>query len=562
MARREKKNVKNNWILKIIVVAIFLVAAIVVIKISGNYRNNDIVGKINLIINNSNVTSDLKQDVFVDENDVIYISKDDIENFFDNYIYYDEKYNQIITGSSTKIANMVVGENTATVNSAEIKLKSPVVERDNEYFIPFSELKGVYNVDIEYINNRVVVDSLNRKYQIATVAKDISVKSNPTSLSRTVDKVKSGDTVVISNREDDLVKSGWQKIRTSNGVLGYVKENNLGKINTIREDIVETAKIDGKVSLAWEYFSDYGEAPARSGAMDGVNVVSPTFFRLEQSGQGNVTENVGTAGLNYINWAHNNGIKVWAMISNESMIETTSEIMNDYALRNKLINNIVGLVVKYNLDGINIDFENMYMEDKAMFNRFLIELEPRLNEMGKALSVDVTAPDGSETWSMCFDRNTISEVADYIIFMAYDQYGASSTKEGTTAGCDWVEANVTKFLGQEGVDPDKLVLAVPFYTRLWKEANGKISSDTVDLKNVDKVLPANVEKKWDDNLKQYYVEYTENGAVYKMWIEDTTSISAKLDLINEYQLAGAAYWEKDRESPEIWNIVQEKLFGN
>lgn len=562
MARRENKNVKNNWILKIIVVAIFLVAAIVVIKISGNYKNNDIVGKINLVINNSNVTSDLKQDVFVDENDVIYISKDDIENFFDNYIYYDEKYNQIITGSSTKIANMVVGENTAIVNSAEIKLKSPVVERDNEYFIPFSELKGVYNVDIEYINNRVVVDSLDRKYQIATVAKDISVKSNPTTLSRTVDKVKAGDAVVISNREDDLVKSGWQKIRTSNGVLGYVKENNLGKINTIREDIVETAKVDGKVSLAWEYFSDYGEAPSRSGAMDGVNVVSPTFFRLEQSGQGNVTENVGTAGLNYINWAHNNGIKVWAMISNESMIETTSEIMNDYELRDKLINNIVDLVVKYNLDGINIDFENMYMEDKAMFNRFLIELEPRLNEMGKALSVDVTAPDGSETWSMCFDRNTISKVADYIIFMAYDQNGASSPVEGTTAGCDWVEANVTKFLGQEGVDPDKLVLAVPFYTRLWKESNGKVSSDTVDLKDVDKVLPANIERKWDDNLKQYYVEYTENGAVYKMWIEDTTSISAKLDLINKYKLAGAAYWEKDRESPEIWDIVKEKLFGN
>ena len=256
--------------------------------------------------------------------------------------------------------------------------------------------------------------------------------------------------------------------------------------------MVETSKVEGKVSLAWEYFSDYGSAPERSGAMDGVNVVSPTFFRLEQLGKGNVKENVGTAGINYINWAHNNGLKVWAMISNESMLDTTSEIMNDYKLRNKLINNIVNLVVKYNLDGINIDFENMYMEDKAMFNRFLIELEPRLNEMGKVLTVDVTAPDGSETWSMCFDRNTISKVADYIIFMAYDQYGASSNKEGTTAGCDWVEANITKFLGQEGVNPDKLVLAVPFYTRLWKEANGKVSSETVDLKDVDKVIPANV----------------------------------------------------------------------
>ena len=561
MSRREKKSVKGNWIFKIIVVSIVLLAAIFVIKIAGNYKNNDIVGKVNLIINNSNVTADLKQDVFVDENGVIYIAKEDIENFFDNYIYYDEKYNQIITGSSTKIANMVVGENLATVNSAEVKLKSPVIEKENKYFIPFSELKSVYNVDIEYINNRVVVDSLDRKYQIATVAKDISIKSKPTSLSRTVDKIKAGDAVVISNRKDDLVKSGWKKIRTSNGSLGYVKEDNLGKINTIRDDMVETSKVEGKVSLAWEYFSDYGSAPERSGAMDGVNVVSPTFFRLEQLGKGNVKENVGTAGINYINWAHNNGLKVWAMISNESMLDTTSEIMNDYKLRNKLINNIVNLVVKYNLDGINIDFENMYMEDKAMFNRFLIELEPRLNEMGKVLTVDVTAPDGSETWSMCFDRNTISKVADYIIFMAYDQYGASSNKEGTTAGCDWVEANITKFLGQEGVNPDKLVLAVPFYTRLWKEENGKVSSETVDLKDVDKVIPANVEKRWNDNLKQYYIEYTQNGAVYKMWIEDLKSISAKLDLINKYKLAGAAYWEKDRESSEVWDIVKEKL-GN
>ncbi len=561
MSRREKKSVKGNWIFKIIVVSIVLLAAIFVIKIAGNYKNNDIVGKVNLIINNSNVTADLKQDVFVDENGVIYIAKEDIENFFDNYIYYDEKYNQIITGSSTKIANMVVGENLATVNSAEVKLKSPVIEKENKYFIPFSELKSVYNVDIEYINNRVVVDSLDRKYQIATVAKDISIKSKPTSLSRTVDKIKAGDAVVISNRKDDLVKSGWKKIRTSNGSLGYVKEDNLGKINTIRDDMVETSKVEGKVSLAWEYFSDYGSAPERSGAMDGVNVVSPTFFRLEQLGKGNVKENVGTAGINYINWAHNNGLKVWAMISNESMLDTTSEIMNDYKLRNKLINNIVNLVVKYNLDGINIDFENMYMEDKAMFNRFLIELEPRLNEMGKVLTVDVTAPDGSETWSMCFDRNTISKVADYIIFMAYDQYGASSNKEGTTAGCDWVEANITKFLGQEGVNPDKLVLAVPFYTRLWKEENGKVSSETVDLKDVDKVIPANVEKRWNDNLKQYYIEYTQNGAVYKMWIEDLKSISAKLDLINKYKLAGAAYWEKDRESTEVWDIVKEKL-GN
>ena len=217
MSRREKSKVKNNWIFKVIVVAVFLILVILVLKISGNYVRNDIVGKINLIINNSNVTEDLKKDIFIDENDVIYISKTDITNFFDNYIYYDEQYNQIITSSENKIANMVVGAETAIVNNAEIKLESPVIEQDGEYYIPFSELDDVYNVSIQKVNDVIIVDSLNRKYQIATSAKNINVKSQPTLLSRTVDKIESGDTVVISKRSDDIAKDGWKRIRTNNG---------------------------------------------------------------------------------------------------------------------------------------------------------------------------------------------------------------------------------------------------------------------------------------------------------------------------------------------------------
>ena len=102
--------------------------------------------------------------------------------------------------------------------------------------------------------------------------------------------------------------------------------------------------------------------------------------------------------------------------------------------------------MQYKLDGINIDFENMKQEDKDLYSRFIIELTPRLKDMGLAISVDVTAPDGGETWSMCFDRNVIGDVADYIVFMAYDQYGASSNKSGTTAGYNWVQLSLKKFL--------------------------------------------------------------------------------------------------------------------
>ena len=556
MAKRLKKE-SNKTIYKIIVVLIFLIGIIMVLQYSGNYVVDEITDKANLIINNGNVTKSLKLDMFIDENETVYISKQDIENFFDPYIYYDEKYNQIITGSNTKIASIVVGSNEMYVNSSKVNISAPIIEKEGEYYIPFSELDDVYNVDTQYIaeNNVVVIDSLNRKYSIATSGKDNSVKYKPTGLSKTIDKIEKGEIVTIANREDEESKDGWTRVRTDSGKIGYVKTKDLGTENVIREAFEETKKFEGTVSMVWDYFSESYYAPDRSGTkIKGVNVVSPAFFSLEKLGKGEVYVNIDEPGKEYVEWAHNNGYEVWPMISNGSMIETTSEIMKDYKLRESLINKIVSYIVQYNLDGINIDFENMYEEDKEYFSRFIIELEPRLNEIGAVLSVDVTAPDGGSTWSMCYDRYTIGQVADYIAFMAYDQH--NSTTEGTTAGYDWVEANINKFLGQEGVSAEKIILGIPFYTLLWVEGE---TPYTVDVKDIDEVLPANVEKQWDEDLKQYYVEYEEDGLIHKMWIEDENSIGEKLNLVEKYKLAGAAYWTKDRESEEVLDVISEKL---
>ena len=69
-----------------------------------------------------------------------------------------------------------------------------------------------------------------------------------------------------------------------------------------------------------------------------------------------------------------------------------------------------------------------------------------MQEIGMVLSVDVTAPDGDENWSLCYDRNVIGDVADYLVFMAYDQYGTASTKPGTTAGLNWIETSLKKII--------------------------------------------------------------------------------------------------------------------
>ena len=556
---RAKKEVKekSNWFRKLIVIAVFIGLVAIIINFAPNYIRKEITGKINVIINNNNVTESMKFDVFINEKDVVYMSTKDIANFFDEDIFYDNIYDQIITSSNTKLATLKLNEKEMYINSSKVKIYGTAIKKDNNFYLPISEMKDVYNVEIEYIkeSNILTIDSLSKEQKKANASKNISVKYKPTIISKTVDTVKKGESIIVIKE----LENGWKQVRTNLGKIGYTKD--VTNIYTIREEMEDKKQIEGKVSLIWDYYSEYADAPNRNGtSIKGINVVSPTFAILDEINAGELDVNIGQAGKNYIDWAHSNNYKVWPVVSNNSNKRIASEVLNDYKLREKVINNIVNLVLTYNLDGINIDFENMNMDDKDMFSRFIIELAPRLKEYGKVLSVDVTAPDGSENWSMCYNRNKIGKIADYIIFMAYDQNGISSPKEGTTAGADWIEVNIKKFIGtQEEVPADKLILGMPFYTRLWKEENGKITSNVISMKNIDSKIPSNVEKKWNEDLKQYYVEYEQNGITYKMWLEEEDSIKAKFALMKEYNLAGAAYWQKDFEKASIWDIVAEEI---
>mgnify|MGYP002560031550 FL=1 len=553
---RTKDNKKKIKKILIIIIAIILIGTI-----AYNISNNIIVDKnksINLVINNKNVTSNLKKEIII-ENDNIYISKQDLGNFFDKYIYEDTENNNIVTTYNNKIASISLEKNKININGSTKNTYAHAENKEGTIYVPITELEDVYGIEIKYLPDSKVltIDSTSKEQKKGIITKNVSVKSSTKFISKTIDKVKKGSYVIVVSED-----KGYTKIRTENGKVGYVKTNKVANTVVVREEMQETKQIEGKVNMVWDYYSEVASAPDRTGVtMDGVNVVSPAFFHLNTSGE--LTENVGTQGQAYIDWAHSNGYKVWPMVQNagNGMLNVTSNIMNDYNKRQKLINQIVNYCVKYKLDGINIDFENMKKEDKDMYSRFIIELTPRLKDMGIVVSVDVTAPDGSETWSLCFDRNVIGDVADYIIFMAYDQYGTSSNKSGTTAGYDWVNLSLNKFLKTEEIESNKIILAIPLYTRLWTEdSSGKVvKQSTVSMKNIDSILPSGVNKQWDDNLKQYYVEYQDGQYTKKMWIEDEKSLKEKINLINSNNLGGVASWEKGMETDDFWTFLKENL---
>ena len=471
MAKRMKEKnegSKGKIILNVIIVIIFLAILGGVFYFSPNYIKEDYNGKTKILINNNNVTLKMKNDVYIDENNNIFMSIPDIKNYFDKYIEYDKEDGDIVTTSEINIAKLSTKNNKITINGEEEELNSPAIEREETVYLPFSEIsEKVYDVDLEYIKDTdtIIIDSLDRKQETATVNKKTKIKYKPQVFSRTLDKLKENDEIVFIEEKED-----WAKVRTIDGTIGYVKKENLNDLEVVREEKNYINKVDGKINLVWDYYSEYANAPDRKGEkMDGVNVVSPAFFSIMKGSNGEINDNANKEGKDYINWAHSNNYQVWAMFSNNSLKDTTSQILNDYEKRESMIENLINLVEKYDIDGVNVDFENMNESDKDVYSRFLIELAPRLKKMGKTLSVDVTAPDGSATWSLCFDRDVIADVSDYVIFMAYDQYGTGSSKAGTTAGYNWVEANIKKFLGQEDVPPEKIVLGIPLYMRTWEE---------------------------------------------------------------------------------------------
>lgn len=563
MAKRMKeKNERNSskLILNIFIVLVFLVLVGGVFYLSPNYIREDYDGKTKVLINNNNVTLKMKNDVYIDENNNVFLSLADIRNYFDKYIEYNKENGDIVTTSEINIAKMSTKNNEITINGEEEKLNSSAIEKNDTIYLPFSEIsEKVYDVDLEYIQdtNTIIIDSLDRKQEVANTTKETKLKYKPQTLSGTLEKIEANEQVVYIEETNN-----WAEVRSKDGTIGYIKKEDLGNVEVAREAKEYIDKVEGKVNLVWDYYSEYAKAPDRMGeTMDGVNVVSPSFFSLERESNGEIYDNAKDDGAEYIEWAHNNNYQVWAMFSNNSLKDTTSQILNDYEKREAMIENLMDLVEEYNLDGVNVDFENMNESDKNVYSRFLIELAPRLKKIGKTLSVDVTAPDCSETWSLCFDRNTIANVADYIVFMAYDQYGTSSNKAGTTAGYNWVEANIKKFLGQEDVDPEKIILGIPLYMRLWEEDDdGTAKPEVVNMKDMFDVLPENQVAKWDEELKQYYVEYEEDGKTYKMWVENEKSVGEKINLANQYNLAGIAFWEKDRETnDEFWTFVKEQL---
>lgn len=280
-----------------------------------------------------------------------------------------------------------------------------------------------------------------------------------------------------------------------------------------------------------------------------VNVVSPNYFQLTDDGNLKTTVDP-----KLITNMHDQGIKVVPFLSNHWDQKSAQN-----ALKNseKLADDILNKLLKYNLDGINVDLENLTPNDKDQLTYFVSLLKEKLAPHNLSVSIAVGAIDSSTKygWKAAYDLAKLSKYADYIIVMAYDQHWRTSGP-GPVASLNWTQKNIEYML--KYIPKDKFVLSVPFYGRIW--ANGSNGGGINYITTIRAAEDHKATIKWHDEYQVPYVSYTKRDGVYKeIWFENYYSLKLKINLANVYDLKGIAAWRLGQEDTSIWKDYKNWL---
>lgn len=348
-----------------------------------------------------------------------------------------------------------------------------------------------------------------------------------------------------------------------NNVAGYVSKTDDMILNTQppqKKQLPNTRHLSfsDPIVITWEAVYSYNPDPVTLPEMPYVNVISPTWYELSDSA-GNLS---GKPSDDYIAWANGKSFHLWPLVSNAFDIDRTHAFLHDYYARKQFIEKMVEEAVIKGYDGINIDFENVYLEDRDALTHFVSEFVYYAHLKNLMVSMDVTVMGGSDNWSKCYDHPRLGKIVDFLVIMAYDEYWASSPVSGPVASYDWVEKHMIALA--EVVDSRKLILGIPLYTRVWREYPAEDVANKERVKSTAIGMEAQnalIEKYeltpiWDEVDRLYYATFFENDAQVKIWIENAVTIQEKAKLVDRLNLKGVATWRRGFETPDIWPVFK------
>ena len=499
---------------------------------------------------------------------ICYFDMATVHKYFNDRFYEDKSENSLLYTTPDMVYANVIGTGTVTGYDADF------VESGESYDYTISRYEGeaLYiaadfvkkyaNFSYELFtepNHMQIYTEWDRR-QTASVTKDTQVRYQGGIKSDILTDVSAGYQVIILEEMET-----WTKVKTQDSVIGYVENKRLGE-KTEEEPVPVTDYVepeypsntrDYKINLGWHVIGGVDGNQTLESVVSqtkGLNVISPTWFRLT----GNEGEFTSFASTDYVDRAHGMGLEVWALMSNveaESADVDMYELLSRTHSRWNLISNLIAAAREYNLDGINIDFENISLDAGEPFIQFIRELSVPCRRYGIVLSVDNYVPMGHTDH---YDRAEQGVVADYVIIMGYDEHYAGSDEAGSVASINFVENGIKNTVAE--VPPEKVINGIPFYTRIWKSGAEGLSSEAVTMGMAQEFVENHgIAVRWDEATCQNYGEIQENDTFYQVWLEDADSIRVKLNIMQNYDIAGVAAWRLGHESANVWDVIEEYM---
>ena len=500
----------------------------------------------------------------ITEGGTAYLSYNFVQDYISDRFYWDSNEHMLLY---TLPRDMV----KAVADSKDYSVSDTVNSED--YTIVKTEGDTAY-IALDFLQKyaRVVITSKFGERQTAKVKDDSQVRILGGVKSPVLEEVKKGDKLTVLEDVSD-----WKKVCTKSGVVGYIQKSKLkdAKKETISREFEEPdytgIKKDYKINLVWHQVTSEAANEGIEDALaatKGLNTISPTWFSVTDN-SGNISS---IASTDYVDYAHQCGMEVWALVDNFDQNVDDMELLSHASSRENLENQLVNAALQNGIDGINVDFEQIPTDVGDHYIQFIRELSVLCRVNNLVLSVDNYVPKGYNTH---YHREEQGVMADYVIIMGYDEHFAGSYEAGSVASYNYVKEGIEETL--RDVPADKVINAVPFYTRLWNETpktdeeraedqgteaasySMKVTSEALGMEEAaQRVSEAGATVIWDDTVKQNYAEWQgDNDSTYRIWLEDASSLEVKLGLMKDNNLAGTAAWKLGFETSDIWDLIQK-----
>ncbi len=491
-------------------------------------------------------------------NEEIYLPIDEVSKYLNPGFFYSENENMfIITTPVEKIA-------VSVADSAEQNL---FVSRDGKNYISYNYLYQYTDMDGDVVlgdTDRIVIRTVF-DYDMRTVGEKAVVRERPTIRGLVLEKPEAGTQVSILEADGSMDAGAWTRVTTPTGYTGYVENKYLeGDMIHVTEDRVRPELIythilrEDKINMVFHQTDNQASNNMLAQSLEGVsgvNVIAPTWFYLE-SPEGDMSS---VASDTYVATAHSRGLSVWTVANDfdgaVNSSKDTFSALSTYAGRSKIIDTIVSETVRVGADGINIDFEKVNADCAPYFQEFIRELSVSCRTQGLVLSIDAYVP----TYTKYLGRAELARTADYIVCMCYDEHTSGSETAGSVSSLSFVQKGIRDTLKE--VPPEQTVIALPFFTRLWKvNENAAPTSSAMGMGEAAAWLSENAANVvWDEETGQNYAEAKGVDGTSKIWIEDAQSISEKMKEVMAAGCAGVAEWKLGLETQDIWQVISDHL---